>query len=649
MGLTVEAVQSVGVQTCAKHYIANEQETQRTRTTSSDGSIVEAVNSILDDRTLHEVYLWPFADAVRSGATSFMCGYNRVNDNYACASDNLLNKVLRDELSFRGYVVSDWYATHGTSEYANAGLDMEMPGSAGEQGEAAGATPAYFGSRLREAVEGGNVTEQRLDAMVNAIMTPYYLLGQDDGNYPTVDPSMLFSYLFHELDWDSPLLGALPIDMDNLVIPPFRDVRDDHPELIRKMASAGTVLLKNQDSILPLKDGLPGNVGVFGNDAVAPTDGLTYLITSKASAGFNYLDTNPTGFQYGTLDIGGGSGTGRHMNLVAPLDAIKARAKSTATTVQYLASNDLLAQNDFRSIFPKPDICMVFLKSWAAEGRDRPSFEADWNSTKVVNNVADFCNNTIVVTHSGGVNSMPWADHPNVKAILAAHLPGEETGNSIVDILMGDAEPSGRLPYTIPKDEADYDIPVADFTGEDVGRYGWQANYTEGLMIDYRHFDSNGLDPRFEFGFGLGYATFDFEGDLTLTKRQCSNSAVPKAPNPGLDIAPGGNPDLWKLLATGYVTVRNTGKTPGSVVPQLYMTYPEDSVPKGTPPQVLRGFAKHLLQPGETAEVVFPILRRDVSYWNADAGEWHIPEGQFTFKVGFSSRDLRSGAEITWR
>lgn len=618
MKATIYGAQSVGVQTSSKHYIGNEQETQRSRDTASDGTIVEAVSSNIDDRTLHELYLWPFADAIRAGTTSIMCSYNRVNGTYACSNKYLLTEILRGELGFQGYVVSDWWATHGTAEYANGGLDLEMPGAQTPE------RTTYFGANLSAAVQAGDVSEARLDEMVSAVMTPYYLLEQDSPDYPKLDPSLAYLKPIHDGGWTN-----LPPPLQNSTPPAGLDVRSNHASLIRKIAAAGTVLLKNNGNMLPLK--APRNIGVFGNDAGMPTDGLVY--------------DGSIGPEYGTVDIGGGSGTGRHMSLISPLEAIKARASTIGATVQYILSNKVIATNDFRPIYPIPDICLVFTKSWATEGSDRVSFEADWNSTTVVNNVADLCNRTIVITHSGNINTMPWANHPNVKAILAAHLPGEESGNSLVDVLWGDVEPSGRLPYTIPKVAADYDIPITNRTGEDVGRYGWQANFTEGLVIDYRHFDSRDTQPLFEFGFGLSYTTFELLGVTTFTKNT-PNETLSEVPDPSLEIEPGGNPGLWETILTGQTTIKNTGSTPGATVVQLYVSFPADSVPEATPRHVLRGFEKAFLEPGEERVVTFPLMRRDLSYWNIEKRTWQIPEGRFLFNIGFSSRDFRDAVEL---
>ncbi|KAI1839476.1 hypothetical protein JX266_014313 [Neoarthrinium moseri] len=394
-----------------------------------------------------------------------MCSYNRLNQEYACANERLLTDILRNEMGFRGYVVSDWYATHSTLETANAGLDVEMSG-------------------------------------VSVTQSP------------------------------------------------------------KKIGAAGSVLLKNEGDILPLSSNTTINIGVFGNDAGDPTDALIALSTD-----------DPLGFEYGSLDIGGGSGTGHHSNLISPLSAIKEHIAKTGGKVQSLLSNSIISENNFRAIYPRPDVCLVFLKTYAAESYDRNSFEADWNSTQVVTNVANFCKNTIIVAHSAGINIMPWSNHTNVKAIVAAHLPGEETGNAKVDVLWGEVEPSGRLPCTIPKSAEDYDIPITNLTGQDVRRYGWQANFTEVI---------------------------------------------------------------------GTVVLRNTGARAGATVVQLHISYPESSVPDGTPVRVLRGFQKVYLEPEAESVVSFYLIRRDVSFWDVNAQSWRVPEGELGFYTGFNSREQSS-------
>lgn len=454
--------------------------------------------------------------------------------------------------------------------------------------------------------------------MVQRIMTPYFLLNQDK-NYPTIDPSAAY-------------VLAAQYHVSLGVTPAARDVRRDHASLIRTLGSAGTVLLKNTNSALPLLNTIK-NIAVFGNDAADPTDGLNFP-----------SDLTSTGFDIGTQDVGGGSGSGRHSSLVSPLEAIKTRATNIGARVQYITSNKILAVGDFNSIYPLPDVCLVFVKTFASEGSDRTSFALDWDADLVINNVATYCHSTVVISHSAGVNTMPWATNPNITAILAAHYPGEQSGNSIADILFGDVNPSGRLPYTIPKSEADYEIPITNLTNSNTtDPNAWQANFTEGQMIDYRHFDSKNITPLYEFGFGLSYTTFALSSSLSTTKLY-SKSLSPYPAN--LTTQRGGNPDLWTPILSVKTSISNTGNVAGASVVQLYVSLPQSGVPSGMPVKVLRGFTKIPLKPGQEEHVEFAILRRDISFWDVVAQDWRLPKGKIVFSAGFSSRDLTAFTSV---
>jgi beta-glucosidase len=614
---TIRGVHDVGVQTSSKHFLGNEQETQRTNTVIN-GVNIDAVSSNIDDRTLHELYLWPFADAVKAGTTSVMCSYNRLNSTYSCEHQEMLTKVLKEELGFRGYVVSDWFATHSTAPAANAGLDLEMPGRIKHPDF----PPAFFDQKLLVAVNNNSVTMERLDDMATRVLTPYFLLGQDK-DFPAVDPSILAVTAAHE--YGLPQALGLGIPIPNIV--DGIDVRANHATLIRKLGAAGTVLLKNTNNTLPF--GVLKHIAVFGNDAADVMD------SSGAHDGY--------GWDIGTVYIGGGSGTIRLEDTVSPLQAIKARAKLDGARVKYIANNTVITSGKFQTIYPLPEVCLVFLKTWASEGQDRISFENDFESTKVVENVASWCTNTVVITHSAGVNTMSWAQNPNVTAILAAHYPGEQSGNSIVDVLWGVLEPGGRLPYTIPETEADYGFPILNLTGA-TDRDAWQEDFTEAQLIDYRHFDAKNITPLYEFGFGLGYTTFDMSSLLSIRQLKDGLSAVP---DPSRAIEIGGHPDLWEDVLEIQISVSNTGSRAESAVPQLYMSFP--ATLRDAPVKVLRGFEKAELAPGETVTLVFTLKRRDVSFWDTERGGWIVPSGEFTFRVGFSSRDLRGMGGVVLR
>jgi beta-glucosidase len=294
-----------------------------------------------------------------------------------------------------------------------------------------------------------------------------------------------------------------------------------------------------------------------------------------------------------------------------------------------------VAEGTFNTIYPVPDVCLVFLKAFSTEGYDRESLEAQWNATIVVENTAKLCPNTVVIVHGPGVVVMPWADNENVTAILAAHYPGEQTGNSIVDVLWGVSEPSGRLPYTIPKTAADSGPVVVNAT---LDANGLEIDFTEGQMFDYRHYDANGIEPQYEFGFGLSYSNHTMP-DTMKVKVTPNLSATPDATK---GIEPGGLVDLWVPVAIISVEVATNGTRSTFVVPQLYVSFPKETTPEGTPPKVLRGFQKLLMSSCEQKTIEFELLRRDLSYWDVDTNGWVIPEGNFTFSAGFSSRDLQS-------
>ncbi|KAG4427453.1 hypothetical protein IFR05_017064 [Cadophora sp. M221] len=608
---TITGLQSNGLQACAKHWIGNEQETQRNPTYKNGSIVQESISANIDDRTMHELYMWPFANAVRAGVASVMCSYQRLNGSYACENSKALNGYLKEELGFQGYVMSDWGATHSGVPSIEAGLDMNMPGGLGLYGLTFGEA-SDFGGNVTLAVNNGTLDSSRVDDMVIRIMTPYFFLGQDK-DYPTVDPSSADLNTFSpKSTWfrDYVLNGTRS-----------RDVRADHGALIRKHGASSTVMLKNVNNALPLK--APKIISVFGNDASEDTQGF-----------YNQVD-----FEYGTLVAGGGSGTGRLTYLITPLEAIKARASRDGALVQQWLNNTLVAASDISTLaIPEsPEVCLVFLKTWAEEAADRISLELDWHGNEVVESVASYCNNTIVITHSSGINDLPWADHPNVTAILAAHYPGQESGNSIVDILYGDVNPSGKLPYTIALANDDYNgLPTTAVNSTDPD--AWQAYFEEKLEIDYRYFDAQNMSVRYEFGFGLSYTTFEL-ADLAISS--CSGAGADiSATTPAQSTTPGGNPALWENLYNVTATLSNTGDVAGATVPQLYLTMPA-SAPAGTPPKQLRGFEKVMLQPGESATVAFALMRRDLSYWDVVSQDWVIPAGEFGVSVGFSSRDLK--------
>ncbi|KAI4930015.1 hypothetical protein J4E85_004638 [Alternaria conjuncta] len=614
MEKTINGIQDAGVQACAKHWIGNEQEIMRNPLYEDENDNTEqttaALSSNIDDRTMHELYMWPFANAAKARAASFMCSYQRINGSYGCQNSASQNGLLKTELGFQGYIMSDWGATHSGVASIEAGLDMNMPGGLGAYGLNFG-LPSYFGGNVTAAVNNGTVDVSRIDDMVMRIMTPYFQLGQDQ-DFPSADPSGA------DLNTFSP--RSTWTREYNLTGEVSRDVRGNHGELIRRHGAAGSVLLKNVDRTLPLK--APQNVAIFGNDAGDP---------ARSSV------INQQNYEYGSILAGGGSGTGQFTYMVTPLRAIQNRVAADGGITQFFLNNThIIANNVSTLVIPRavPEVCIVMLKTWAEEGDDRAHLGSDWEGDDVVESVASYCNNTVVVTHSAGVNTLPWADHPNVTAILAAHFPGQESGNSLVDILYGHVNPSGHLPYTIAENGDDWNAPPTTAINT-TGFADWQSWFDEKLEIDYRHFDLQNMSVRYEFGFGLSYTTFEIS-DIESSPLEHNITSMPEQ----LPIQPGGNPALWESLYNVTVSVANTGDCAGATVPQLYVGLPS-SAPAGTPIRQLRGFEKVYLEKGDMETVSFELQRRDLSYWDIVSQQWVIPEGEFTIWVGLSSRDLK--------
>ena len=392
----------------------------------------------------------------------------------------------------------------------------------------------------------------------------------------------------------------------------------DEKSTLLESAIEGHVLVKNTNNALPLQT--PQLVSVFGYDA---------KVIDSFDLASTILGTSPL-YQNYTLWVGGGSGSNSPAYVIAPLNAIQQQAYEDGTSVLW----DVSAQDP--EVDPTSEACLVFINSYATEGYDRSALTDDYSDT-LVTNVASKCNNTIVVVHNAGIRLVyNWIDHENVTAVVLAHLPGQDTGHALVDILYGRANPSGKLPYTIAKQASDYGSLL--HPSEPQTPYGLfpQSDFSEGVYIDYRAFDKDNITPQFEFGFGLSYTTFDYSG-LSIEKTNETTSEYP----PSATIQEGGNPRLWDELVTVTAEVQNSGSVDGAEVAQLYV-----GIPNG-PVRQLRGFDKVLLSAGETAQVSFSLNRRDLSTWNVEAQQWQLQSGTYQVYVGRSSRDLPLTGEFS--
>ncbi|KAI8985494.1 glycoside hydrolase superfamily [Pilobolus umbonatus] len=549
---TIQGIQSQGVMAVAKHLIGNEQETNR-----------ELHSVSMDDRTMHEVYMWPFARSVEAGVASVMCSYNKYDTVYTCENEYVMNTLLKEELDFKGFIQSDWSATHSTVDSANHGLDMTMPGDitffSGD---------SYFGANLTRAVEEGEVTEERVTDMATRIVAAWYKLGQDE-NFPDTN-------------------------FDSFKPSPQINVQENHKEWIRSHGAASIVLLKNEDNILPLRQSSLHKIAVVGSDAHA-----------------NLKESNceDHGCHKGTLAQGWGSGTAQFPYLISPVDGIKARAGNNIDILEHL-EDSLEGAIEAAS---KVDIAFVFVNANSGEAYiNVEGHQGDRNHLRLWNNgdalieaVATVNANTVVVVHSVGPVQMEWADHPHIKAIVWAGLLGQESGNSLADILFGDINPSGRLPYTIAKNIKDY--PAT--TSKDMNIY-----YEEGLYVGYRWFDQHKIEPLYEFGYGLSYTYFVYSP---------------------MEVSVYNHPGEEEVHLS--IQIQNIGLFDGSEIPQLYLSFPEIAK---EPPKLLRGFEKVFLKRHTEQTVQFKLTKQDLSYWNSHS--WEIARGKYVALIGSSSRNIKA-------
>lgn len=400
---------------------------------SDSGSAPYSSNA--DDKTLHETYLWPFYDAVKHGLGAVMCAMTKVNGTLSCQNSDLLMKHLKTELGFPGLV---WPDTNGQSSALESALG----------GEDYGSSSIWSTSTMETLLSNGSLSEARLDDMAIRNLMGYYYVNLDNGLQP------------EEQSEDA-----------------YVDVRRNHSKLIRENGAKSMALLKNKNA-LPLKK--PHVMSVFGAHAGPVLGGPNTAMDIEGSG--------PT--YQGHLATGTGSAQASLPYLVPPYVALTNRIIEDGTMMRWVLNDTYTSSStsglitegtDSTAVDPSyanyatnSDACLVFLNALSGEGADRTELYNDDQDT-MVNTVADNCNNTIVVINTVGPRLMDqWIEHDNVTAVLYGSLLGQESGNSIVDVLYGDVNPSGRLIHTIAKNESDYNVKLC---------YTAQCNFTEGKQL----------------------------------------------------------------------------------------------------------------------------------------------------------------------
>ena len=668
----IRGVQSMGVGACIKHYVANDQETDRM-----------TVDVEVDERTLREVYLAPFEAAVKeAGVRAVMAAYNYVNGDHACAHQELLNGVLKTEWQFDGLVISDWSALKDLLGPAEGGLDVEMPGPG-----------RHWGSgRLLAAVERGDVSEAVIDDKAARVLTflewrnrldagtdhgeesierPEHrslarraaaestvLVRNDSGILPLardrtvalIGPAVARTAIqgggsAHLEPHRSPsLLAALAPELRDRLVGyvrgpdlrrlPRRPRREwllgDEPVLIEAFDSVGfdgprigagrgrhtakiylpanlpdhcsALSVRETVTVVPPESGRYAIAGVGVGDVAVYVDGRLVsdsrhdgfpidIVMSVAPAVVELSQDEPCEIRVETV-------SGRQTTVFGGIDLRMSPVDDGFD--HYCAAAEAAAR--------AADTAVVVVGStpqWESEGADRSDLELPAGQSELIARVAAANPDTVVVLNCGAPMDLPWFQ--DVAAVVLGWYPGQEGAHALADVLVGDAEPGGRMPTTWARSEAD----TPSF-GNYPGRDG-TVRYEEGLFVGYRHYDRHGIDPLIPFGHGTSYTTFEW-GQPTVS----------------------GAGMKWLVS----VPVRNTGPRAGSDVVQVYVG--TAAARADVPDKQLAGFAKLAIEPGASGVASIELSERAFAHWDVATHGWRVVPGRYTVTVAASAADVRS-------
>src|SRR5579875_1461365 len=546
VGNLIAGLESNQIMGDIKHYALNDQETGRT-----------VVDVQIGHKAMHESDLLAFELGIRIGhPSSVMCSYNKVNGDWSCENDYLLNKVLKQEWHFPGFVVSDWEATHTTVKAALAGLDQQQPGE------------EHFGKPLMDAVQSGTVPMSRLDDMVHRLLRSMFAAGVID------HPSM-----------------------PRFVVDPFKGRED-----AQHIAEESLVLLRNERNTLPLDPAALHTIAVIG--AHADVGVMSGGGSAQVDApGGNAISPNvPTKWGEAVYFPS------------APLKYIREHAPGAQ--VSYDPGTDPAAA---AALAAKSDVAIVFADQYMSEGGDAPTLALPGNQDALIAAVAKANPHTVVVLITGNPVSMPWVNE--VAGVMEAWYPGIAGGQAIANLLFGTVNPSGRLPITFAKTEADlphqrvFGMTYNNSNGglpehwvAEEKKASFPADLTEGVRFGYKWFDSENKQPLFPFGFGLSYTTYRYSGLQVNAEAKAAT-----------------------------LTVENTGQRPGTETAEVYVQLPKAS---GENFRRLAGWDRVTLAPGERKTVTIRMEPLALATWQEGTESWSWEPGSYTFSAGSSSRDL---------
>ncbi|MDP5198183.1 glycoside hydrolase family 3 C-terminal domain-containing protein [Flavobacterium sp. DG2-3] len=559
----VVGLQEKDVMACVKHYAANNQETNR-----------DFVDVQIDERTLREIYLPAFEATVKEGkAYSIMGAYNKFRGEYLCENDYMLNKILRDEWGFKGVVVSDWAAVHSTAKSLKSGLDIEM-------GTPKPFNEFWLAEKLIAAVKSGEVSEKEIDLHVKRILRGLFHIKAMGGG--------------------TRAKGSIATEAH------YKDAYE--------IAAEAIVLLKNENNALPLKlDGVK-SIAVIGNNAtkknalggfgagvktkreVTPLEGLKNRLPSSVKINYaeGYLE------RYDEKNKGNlGNITSTGPVTIDKVDPAKIKEAVEA------------AKNS--------DVAIIFAGSnrdYETEASDRRDLHLPFGQEELIKQVVAANPKTIVVMIAGAPFDINEVSAKS-SALVWSWFNGSEGGNALADVILGKVNPSGKLPWTMPKNIMDSPAHATkSFPGDKT------VNYAEGLLVGYRWFDTKNVAPLYPFGYGLSYTTFALENAKTNKTDYAQNDVIEVS-----------------------VDVKNTGKADGKEVVQVYTSKSDSKVTRAS--KELKGFKKAAVNAGSSETVTIKVPVKELAYYDVTSKKWVVEPGKYTIKVGTSSRDIKKEIAVT--
>ena len=568
----IKGIQESDVSACVKHFAVNNQETERLW-----------VEALVDDRTLREIYLPAFKEAIDNGDSySLMGAYNLLHGEHCCQSDYLLNGILKEEWGYDGCVISDWGAVHDTKAAAESGLDIEMSVTYNFD-------EYFMAEPLKKAILNGDIEERLVDEKVRRIlrlMMKLNMLGTKrvKGSYNT----------------------------------------KEHRDEVLTIARESIVLLKNEEKRLPLKEESLKKLLVIGDNAerihsngggsaeikalyeISPLMGLKMKLGGNVNVTFvrgyhvpSKKEESDTNWQEASLE-----------EIVQSKRDILLNEEEKAKRKALLDEAVALAK--------EVDEVIIFgglNHDYDSEGVDRPDLLLPYEQDTLIKEVLKANRNAIVVMTAGSPVEMgEWIQ--DAKAVVWNWYNGMEGGTALAEVLLGETNPSGKLPVTFPKTLKDCPAyTIGEFPG------GKTVSYKEGIFVGYRYYDTYQVAPEFCFGHGLSYTTFEYQ-NLNIQKTEREDA---------------------KITVTCQVT--NTGSVAGAEIIQLYVSDKNATIEK--PLQELKEYRKEFLKPKETKEVTFILDQTAFGYYDTNSKKFKAEAGRYEIRIGCSSKDLRLNSTIT--